>query len=255
MVSVRKGVVDVKRRINVLMDVWHRLLELWEDSGGALVRGDAVKLLSDVYQKESIKPLKGAMNPADIYDKELASLYVVGKHGMALEESYPELFDKIFTEEVKYENAINIMLKEPPERAREKVKAMLGEVDDNIISRIFRLKLTEVFFGFDNKDRLLELIKVALKVYPEKERVIKNYMKFYIAFSVAEAISKKEVRDKIEKEVLKQSLALQLGLDKKKLPDDDYVRTIAMEVFQVSPRVLDSILVKKRVKRRKQKAS
>ncbi|MCX8165494.1 MAG: DUF2192 domain-containing protein [Acidilobaceae archaeon] len=252
---MRKGVVDVKRRVSVLVDVWHKLLEMWEESGGALVRGDAVKLLSDVYEKESIKPLRGIMNPADIYDKELASLYVVGKHGMGLEESYPELFDKIFTEEVKYENAINIMMREPPERAREKLKVMLGEIDDNTISRIFRLKLTEVFFGFDSKSKLLELIKVALKVFPEKERVIKNYMKFYIAFSVAEAISKKEVKDKIEKEVLKQSLALELKLEKKMLPDDDYVRTIALEVFQVSPKTLDMILVKKRVRRGKQKTT
>lgn len=252
---MRKGVVDVKRRVSVLVDVWHKLLEMWEESGGALLRGDAAKILSDTYEKESIKPLKGIMNPADIYDKELASLYVVGRHGMGLEDSYPELFDKIFTEEVKYENAINIIMREPPERAREKLRVVLGEVDDNIISRIFRLKLTEVFFGFDTKDRLLELIRVALKVLPEKERVIKNYMKFYIAFSVAEAISRKVVRDKIAKEVLKQSLALELKLDKRMLPDDEYVRIIALEVFQVSPKVLDTILVKKRARGGKQKAA
>jgi hypothetical protein len=29
-----RGRVDVKRRINVLMDVWNKVVELWEETGG-----------------------------------------------------------------------------------------------------------------------------------------------------------------------------------------------------------------------------
>ncbi|MEM2502115.1 MAG: DUF2192 domain-containing protein, partial [Acidilobaceae archaeon] len=135
-----KGKVDVKKRINVLMDVWNNIIEYWEESGGSLSRSDVTRILMDAYNRESIKPLKGAANPADLYDKELASLYVVGRYGMGLEEQYPDIFDKIFREEIKYENVINIMSKEPLEIAREKIKVILGDVDDNTLSRILRLK-------------------------------------------------------------------------------------------------------------------
>lgn len=237
-----KKIVDVKRRISVLMDVWKDVIEMWESYGGSLTRTQVVKMLSDAYERESIRPLKGISNPSDLFDKEMASLYAVGKYGMGLEEAYPELFDTIFGEEIKYENVAEIITREPPERAREKVKVLVGELDDNLISRIFRLRLTEVFFGFRNKESLLELIKSSMKIFPEREKAIRNYMKFYIAFAVAEAISKREVKDKIGKEVLKQALALELGLEKKSLPDDEYIRAIATEVFNIPQKVLANIL-------------
>ncbi|MEM1686037.1 MAG: DUF2192 domain-containing protein [Acidilobaceae archaeon] len=246
-----KGKVDVKKRINVLMDVWNNIIEYWEESGGSLSRSDVTRILMDAYNRESIKPLKGAANPADLYDKELASLYVVGRYGMGLEEQYPDIFDKIFREEIKYENVINIMSKEPLEIAREKIKVILGDVDDNTLSRILRLKLTEVFFNFSSKDELINLIKTALKIYPEKSKTIKNYIKFYIAFKIAEAISNGEVRDRISKEALKHALALEFKLEKKGLPDDSYIRMIAREVFNIPEKILNNILTARSLKHKK----
>ncbi len=245
-----KGKVDVKRRINVLMDVWNKVIELWEETGGTLSRGDVVKILRDIYEKESIKPLKGAYNPADIYDKELISLYVVGKHGMGLEEQYPELFDRIFGDEVKFESIIDIVLREPTDRAVEKVKTILGELTDNTLARILRLKMTEVYFGFSSNESFVNLIKVLSKAFPHKSKTFENYIRFYIAFRVAEAIAKGEIRDRISKEALKHALALELGLsDKRKLPDDNYISKIALEVFNVPQKSLAGVLsVTRRVK-------
>jgi hypothetical protein len=238
-----RGRVDVKRRISILMDVWNKVLELWEESGGSLSRGDVVKILRDVYEKESVKPLKGASNPSDLYDKELISLYVVGKHGMGLEEQYPELFDRIFGDEVKFESIIDIVLREPADRAVEKVKTILGDLSDNTLARILRLKMTEVFFGFSSNESFVNLIKVFSKAFPHKARTFENYIRFYIAFKVAEAIARGEVRDRISKEALKHALAIELGLnDKRKLPDDNYISKIALEVFNVPLRSLTGIL-------------
>jgi hypothetical protein len=238
-----RGRVDVKRRINVLMDVWNKVIEMWEETGGVLSRGDVVKILKDVYEKESIKPLKGASNPSDLYDKELISLYVVGKHGMGLEEQYPELFDRIFGDEVKFESAIDIALREPIDRAAEKIKTILGDLSDNTLARILRLKMTEVFFGFSGNESFVNIVKVLSKAFPTKTRTVENYTRFYIAFKVAEAIAKGKVRDKISKEALKHALALEIGLsDKRKLPDDSYISRIAVEVFNVPQRSLMGIL-------------
>jgi hypothetical protein len=202
-----------------------------------------VKILKDVYERESIKPLKGASNPSDLYDKELISLYVVGKHGMGLEEQYPELFDRVFGDEVKFESAIDVALREPFDRAAEKIKTILGDISDNTLARILRLKMTEVFFGFTGNESFVNVIKVFSKAFPAKTKTLENYTRFYIAFKVAEAIAKGEVRDKISKEALKHALALEIGLnDKRKLPDDNYVSKIAVEVFNVPQRSLAGIL-------------
>lgn len=238
-----KGRVDTKKRINVLMDVWNKIIEVWEESGGTLTRGDVVKILKDAYDRESIRPLKGIANPADLYDKELSSLYVVGKYGMGLDEQYPELFDKIFHEEVKFESVINIILKEPLDKAVEKVKVILGDVSDNTLARILRLKMTEVFFGFTGREDFVNLVRILSKAFPSKAKTIENYTRFYIAFKVAEAIARGEVKDRISKEALKHAMALELGLsDKRKLPDDSYISRIAEEVFGVPRRSLSEIL-------------
>lgn len=241
--AMARGRVDVKRRVNVLMDVWNKVIELWEESGGSLDRGDVIRILRDVYERESIKPLKGASNPADLYDKELTSLYVVGKYGMGLDEQYPELFDKIFRDEVKFESVVEVIHRESPERAAEKVKAILGDVSDNMLARILRLEMTKTFFGFTQREGFASLVKVLAKAFPDRVKTLENYARFYIAFRVAEAIAKGEVRDRIGKEALKHATALELGLpDKRRLPDDKYISMIAEEVFGVPRRSLAEIL-------------
>ncbi|MEM0340998.1 MAG: DUF2192 domain-containing protein [Acidilobaceae archaeon] len=239
----KRKIVDVKRRINILMEVWQKIIEMWEESGGALTRDDIIRVLSEAYEREKISPIKGASNPKDLYDKELTSLYVVGKYGMALDEEYPDLFDKIFVEEYKYENAISILLSDEPHKAKERIKVLMGKnVDDNVLARVLRTKMVQVYFGFDKDESFLQLINKLREAFPEREKVISNYAKFYVAFKIAETISKGEIRDKITKEAVKHALALELGLTKKKLPDDNYIKAIAIEVFRVDPKTLQGVL-------------
>ena len=85
-----------------------------------------------------------------------------------------------------------------------------------------------------------------MKVFPDMEKTIRKYARFYVAFRTAEAIAKGEIKNKIEKEAFKQSLALRLGLEKI-IPDDNYVYIIAREVFKVPDNVLRKILKVKEV--------
>jgi len=244
--------VSVKRRIAVLMDVWRDLIDEWE-RGGHLSRSRVVDMLRSTYEREGISPLKGAANPPDLYEKEMASLYVVGKHGMGLEREYPELFDSVFSDEIRFEQAIEVLLSEEPDRARMKVQALLGgSIDDNIVARMLRLKLTEVYFGFSNPDSFKLLLKRFTEAFPEHRRVASKYARFYIAFRVADAIQKGEVRDRITKEALKQALALELSWLDKILPDDSYIRKIAEEVFHLPRRILDPVLSSGRGGRRRE---
>ena len=198
--------------------------------------------MKKLYEKEQISPLRGLALPPDILDKEMATLYVIGKYGMGLtEEELGEAFDF----EKRLEEAAKIIL-EGKEDARDKVRELVGPIDSNTLARIFRIFFTATVLGFINEDEFIKLIKNALKLFPDMEKTIRKYARFYVAFRTAEAIAKGEIRNRLEKEAFKQSLALRLGLEKI-IPDDNYVYIIAREVFKVPESALRKILKVKEV--------
>ncbi len=236
---------DVQRRLNLLFDIWNTILNLWEQ-GENLSRTRVIEILKQEYKKERLSPLRGASMPEDIYDKEMASLYIVGKYGMGLEDQYPDLFDTIFYPEIKYDKIIEIVLTSDPKDARDKVEALLGGIpDDNTIARILRLRFTQIYYGFADEESLRTLTKALAATFPEKEKVISKYVRFYIAFKIASGIYRGEIRDRLTKEAVKQGTALSFSDFHGSIPDDKYIRKIASEVFRVSKRVLDHVLAGK----------
>ncbi len=241
---------DVQRRLNLLFDLWNEILNRWE-RGENLTREDVVRLLKREYERERLSPLRGASLPEDIYDKEMASLYVVGKYGMGLDEQYPELFDRIFYLESRYDKIAEILLSSPPEEARDKILALVGgQLSDNTIARILRIRFTMVYFGFDDEESLRRLGEALAKAFPEKEKIISKYIRFYIAFKVASQIYRGQVRDRITKEAVKQGTALAFSNFQGTIPDDKYIMKIASEVFHVPRRVLERVLRPGRQKRK-----
>ncbi len=242
---------DVQRRLNLLFDLWNEILNWW-DSGRQVTRDDVVELIKREYERERISPLRGASLPEDIFDKEMASLYVVGKYGMGLDDQYPELFDSVFYTETKYDKIAEILLSSPPEEARDKVLALVGgQLTDNIIARILRIRFTMIYFGFADESSLRALGEALARAFPEKEKIVAKYIRFYIAFKVASGIYRGEVRDRLTKEAMKQGSALLFDRFQGTIPDDRYIRKIAQEVFHVPRRILDNILSEKGQSRRR----
>ncbi len=198
--------------------------------------------MKKLYEKEEISPLRGLALPPDILDKELTTLYVVGKFGMGLTD---EELGGAFDFEKKLEEAARIIMEAPPD-ARDRIRELIGPVDSNALARIFRIYFTATVLGFVDENDFIKLIRNALKVFPDMEKTIRKYARFYVAFRTAEAIAKGEIKNKIEKEAFKQSLALRLGLEKI-IPDDNYVYIIAREVFKVPDNVLRKTLKVKEV--------
>ncbi len=221
--------------------MWNEIISEWE-SGAQVTRERATELLKSEYSSLSISPIKGASEPADLYDKELTSLYVVGKYGMGLDEQYPEIFDGLFPVESKIEQSIEALLAEEPANARDKVLALLGEVDGNIVARILRMALTKIYFGFSDYDLMKRLSDALAAAFPEREVDVNRFLRFYAAFRLALAIEQGEVRDRITKEAVKHATVIQLGKGKETLPSDEYVAKIASEVMKVPTRVLRQIL-------------
>ena len=233
---------DVQRRLNLLFDIWNAIINKWEQET-RLTREDVVELLKREYGRERISPLRGASLPEDIFDKEMASLYVVGKYGMGLDEQYPELFDKVFYLESRYDKIAEILITSPPEEARDRILALVGgTLSDNTIARILRIRFTMVYFGFDTEESLNRLAEAMAKAFPDKEKIISKYIRFYIAFKVASEIYRGRVRDRITKEALKQGTALTFSGFQGTIPDDLYIMRIAREVFRVPEKVAFRVL-------------
>ncbi len=216
-----------KKKIEVAEDL---IAEAMEEN---LSREEVKKRLVNAYKEAGISPFRGLALPPDITDKEMATLYAIAKYGLGIEEELGEVFEY----ERKLEKAAELILKGD----REGVIELLGKIDSNTLSRIFRVIFTSVILGFKDEKELIELLHKAKEVFPEEEQTVRKYARFYIAFRIAESIAKGEVRSKLDKEALKQSLSLRIGVPKV-LPRDDYVYVIAREVFNVDDSKLAKIL-------------
>lgn len=210
-------------------------------------RAKAVELLKKVYQEKKISPIRGRAQPVDIFDKELATLYVVGKYGLKLDQESPELFEKVFYVEQTLEEALKDILESRLEEAREKIKRVspTGTIDSNMVARLLRIPLTMLILGFISEEEfknILHSVKVALS---EEERTVTNYARFFIGFKLAEAIYKGEVKSREEKEALKKALAIRIGFPKS-TPSDDYVEAIATSVFNINRKILEKVLSPRR---------
>ncbi|ADL18562.1 hypothetical protein ASAC_0154 [Acidilobus saccharovorans 345-15] len=221
------------------MNVWNNIISVW-DSGQQVDRQGAIELLRREYESLKITPIKGSADPSDLYDKELTSLYVMGKYGMGLDEQYPEQFDSLFNLEIKLEQAASMLIAEGV-NAKDKVLMLLGTVDGNTVARILRIGLTKVYFGFADDSHMKQLSDAISAAFPERADDVNRFLKFYSAFKVALAIEQGSVRDRLTKEALKEAVAIQLGRGREAVPSDRYIVKIASEVFKVPGKVLRQI--------------
>ncbi len=233
----RKARESMRNRINAAMEALSRILQ-----EKITDRERATSILEDTYRKRAIQPLRGKAWPSDIWDKEMATLYVIAKYALMLNEENPELFHKLFNYEETLEEAANTILEKSPEDARKIVLFLLGgQIDDNTIARLLRVLTTKVVTGFEDEDKLIKLLQLLPKVFPEQERTVRKYARFYIALRVAQSIAMREIRSRIAKEAFKQALAARIGLPRI-MPDDEYIAFIATNVFEVPRKKLSRIL-------------
>lgn len=232
-----------KKRIQIIVDILGDLVK----KADKIDRKHVVEIIRRTYERNKLSPLRGKALPPDIYDKEVASLYVVGKYGLALDEEYPELFDKVFYLEKSYENAIQKIIEGRIDEAREILKQVspTGVIDSNTVARMLRTAFTRILLGFMGEEEFAKILVKTKEAIPEEERTVRNYVRFYIAFRVAEAIYRGELRNKMYKEAFKRALALRLGFPRV-VPSDDYIAIIAKEVFSVNDNVLNKVLSLKR---------
>jgi len=216
-----------RRRTKAYVDVISELV-LSENPSRVL----AIKLIKDRLESEGIEPFRGASKPGDIYEKELISLYIIASKGLGIKEDYPDVFSKVFTEEMKYEIAVNILNsnKDKKHIRGHILKLFNGSIDGSVIAKILRFAVTLYYMNFEDHKFVINTIR--------------RFTKFFIAIKIAEDIALGSIKNRIDKEIVKQLISLETGVPKS-TPSDEYVAKVAKVVYDIPQKVLDSILIGK----------
>jgi len=60
------------------VDVWGEIIAR---SSERLTREEVIEILRKRYERDGVEPVRGAVNPSDIYERDLIALYIVGVEG------------------------------------------------------------------------------------------------------------------------------------------------------------------------------
>lgn len=220
-----------KERVKVLTDIWGKILE-----NTNVTRDQVLKILEKSYEEKHIKPIRG-FKADELYEKELISLYVVGKDGLGLLNEYRELFDRVFPPEIKFDNAAQLIIENKPLEAYE----MLNK-DKASLAKTLRLIFIEGIFSFKPEETLYNALRILSSVnVDEIQHTAISFARFYTAFKIAEGIATRSIRDKLSLEAQKRAIAINIGI-KYPLPKPEYIAMIAEKVFTVSPKTIKKII-------------
>mgnify|MGYP000150217433 CR=1 FL=1 len=223
-----------RKRIEVATKLWGLILKGYFSS-----REDLCAALKNEYRRLGIEPIRGK-SKIKAYDKELATVYLVGKYGLGISPyDYPKVFKKFFSLELSCEAALDRILS--GENPRIVMEEIFNEVTEDIIFRVIRLTYISVLLEFKEEEILIELLKAFEDSYPELSERFRRFKKFYIAFRIAEAIVARDVRNRLEKEALKHALCLKLNATRA-APSDNEVRMIATEVLGMPEYIVNDVL-------------
>lgn len=220
-----------KDRVSVLVDIWGTLLQNWPN----LAREWVITHLSEKYRERRIRPIRG-FKAENVYEKELISLYIVGKFGLGVEEENPQLLNTIFEKEIYYEKIANAL-------SASRLEEALGIAgnDRDALSRSLRFSFTKFLFSFSTEEELIRAIRtLASTTTDEIAHVGKSFSRFYIGFRIAEGIATKSIRDRLSMDAMEKALQISLGF-KTPYPKPEYIALIAREVFGVHPKILKRI--------------
>lgn len=207
-------------------------------AGSISTRSEAIEKLSEAYKKRGIGPIRG-WSSKNLYDKEMAMVYIVGKYGLGLDLNEHLVLSKILSAEACYEKIYSEILKGA--KPSDVIQAVTGNIDKNVIFRVLRLMLTAVVLGFEAEENLMRLYWTLAEEFKQYKRGFFTFMRFYVALRVAERIALREIKNRSEKETFKLALCLKNNV-KHMAPPDELISLISKEVFGVPDRVINRVL-------------
>jgi len=224
-----------RRRIRVLVDAWSEVM-----LRNAKTREEVIEILKRMYEEHGVDPIRGASMPPDLFDKDMISLYIVGKYGLGLDAELPnEFFEVVFPLELSIERFIDKLLSNPS-TACEEEKDFCSSLDDGRVARVLRFAFTKMYFGFSTEEEFKKVLKSLYQLLPQFAETVRRFARFYIAYRVGEMIAKGHVRNRMEMSLAKNAIALELSIPKA-VPSNKYIIEVAKHYFQIPERLRNEV--------------
>jgi len=229
-------------RIQVAIDLWDRILR-----GRITTRAQLEEQLYVEYKKRGIEPFRG-FSKVRIYDKEIATVFIVGKYGLGLDNDIIESTKHIFTVEYRCDKAYTL-LKNRNFNVSEEERATVRDLIDrpelgvNLEDRAFRF-MRYVFTG-----TLLQLFpeehfaltyRAAQEIFPELRDILIRYVKFYVAFKIAEGIVLGKITNPIERKIYKYAYCVKLDIPRC-APSDKLIREVTVKVYKAPRNIVNKL--------------
>jgi len=231
----------VKKIIEACIHAWSNIIA----DADTITREKVVKILKESYRKFKVKPLKDYAKTG-LYEREIITLYVVGKYGLNIIDEMEYISD-IFNKEKKYER-LYLMLTEKCEDPE--LNRTLDSLSAETVLKTARFGLIMSLLGFASDSRFLEIMSCLIKLFPKYSTKLYKLAKIFIALEIAKKVSEGVIKNRFEKEALKQALCMKIN-SPKVAPSDKMIYQIAKYYFGVSEEqafqvlnVKDSILAK-----------
>jgi len=231
-----------KDRIEAALTLLERVL-----TGAVTSRSALVAELQALYREKGIEPFRG-LSREGVYDKEIATVYLVGVYGAAVLS--PGEYDNIFYIENKAMEAIEI-IKSVTEVVSPDVKEMLmkkteeikGKSAEEKVFRVLRVVFTGAILGYYPEILMVKSIKTYEMVYPNLSERLVNYAAFYSAYKIAEEIALGKIRNPDDLKIQKYTYCLKLGFQKCK-PSDKLIAEVAGSIYKVNKTLLAKLFAK-----------
>jgi len=224
-----------RARIEAAVELLNEVL-----GGSIRSRSELVAKLIEKYSERGIEPLRG-LSKDRIFDKELATLHVIGKYGLAILDS--SSFDEIFFIENRCSRLADVIASAGEgeeqrlvEEFRRAVSELKGELEERVF-RCLRYIFTAVVLGLMGEPVLAKAIRAAMVAYPQLRDRLTRFASFYAAYRIAEMIAMGLIRRPEQKKIHKYSYCLRMGLQNC-APSDRLIIEVARAVYKVDEKLL-----------------
>ncbi len=231
-----------KDRIEVAIDIWDRILR-----GEVTSRPQLEELLYVEYKKRRIEPFRG-LSKVRIYDKEIATVYVVGKYGLGLGNDVMNAVRHLFNVEYVCDNVFQLIRGNGfgvNDNVMTHIKELLdstslGATLEERLFRFMRYVFTGTILNFFTEDEFIRSYRVLAQAYDSLSFKLIRYVRFYVAFKIAEMIALGHVRSYIDRKIQKYAYCVKIDVPRCS-PSDALVREVALRVYKVPRRTVDRL--------------
>lgn len=226
-----------RKRVIALVNSWSKII-----SENITTREQAIEILKKSYEETGAEPIRGSSVSPDLFDKDMASLYIVGKWGLGIDkELSKEVLEKIFSIEIAVEKIIDSLRKTTSyEDFCREFEEICKNLDERLVARMLRYAFTLYYFGFIDRQEFFDILRKTYTVLKPLEETVKRFTKFVIAYEVSRKISENEIKNRTNLNMIKNLVALDIGIPHT-VPTTKYIIDVAQHFFELSQDLINNL--------------